>query len=106
MKKSAINKINDDGNLAEVVYTLSPLNCTDIDIHVPEGGVDLEIVGLLGKRNGRSCNQRTCSGKTLLMDQLLQLVKCVVVVHGKEEEVIKFIRVTVEGDICTVGFLL
>ena len=94
--------MNDDDTLAEVVYTSPPLDCTDVNISVPEGGVDLEVVGLLGKSNGRSCNQHACCGETLLVDQLLRLVKCVVVVSGKEEEAVKFVRVTAEGDGCTV----
>ena len=93
----------EDMNL--VTYDSPPLNCTDINIPVPEGGVDLEIVGLLGKSNGRSCNQHECCGATLLNDQLLRLVKCCVMVRGKEEEAIKFVRVTAEGDGCTIGFL-
>ena len=85
--------------------TSPPLSCLDINIPEPQGGIDLEVVGLFGTSNGRSCCQHECCGRSLNVNELLRIVKCVVHVKGKSEDAIKFVRVTAEGDGCTVGFL-
>jgi hypothetical protein len=97
-----------DGNSAinENEGGLSPsLNCTDVNIPPPEGVIDLEVVGINGISNGRSCCQHDCCGSSLSENELLRLVKCVVTINKKTEEAVKFVRVTADGDGCTIGFL-
>jgi hypothetical protein len=84
----------------------APLSCTDINIEPPVGrGIDLEIVGLLGTTNGRECCMHECCGRSLKENDLLRIVRCVVTINNTTEEAIKFVKVTAEGDGCTVGFL-
>jgi hypothetical protein len=94
---TAINKY--DGDLAP------SLNCVDLNIQPPEGVIDLEVVGINGISNGRSCCQHDCCGASLSENELLRLVKCVVTINKKTEEAVKFVRVTADGDGCTIGFL-
>ena len=90
----------------EVGAEMSPsLSCEDINIPPPQGGVDLEVVGINGNTNGRSCCMHECCGATLSENELLRLVKCVLTIKNKTEEAVKFVRVTADGDGCTVGFL-
>ena len=91
----------------EVVgVNISPsLSCQDINIPPPQGGIDLKVVGLSDFTNGRSCCMHDCCGASLSENELLRLVKCVVTINKKTEEAVKFVRVTADGDGCTVGFL-
>jgi hypothetical protein len=71
----------------------------------PQGDVDLEVVGLMGIGNGRSCNIHQCCGAAVQVGDLLRLVKTVVTVGNQSEEAIKLVRVIDCVDGCTVGFI-
>jgi hypothetical protein len=63
------------------------------------------VVGIHGNTNGRSCCVHDCCGDSLSENELLRLVKCVVTINKKTEEAVKFVRVTADGDGCTIGYL-
>jgi hypothetical protein len=71
----------------------------------PQGSIDLEVVGLMGVGNGRSCNIHQCCGAEVKVGDLLRLVKTVVTVGQKSEEAVKLVRVIDCVDGCTVGFI-
>jgi hypothetical protein len=87
------------------VNSAPPLSCEDVNIPPPQGGNDLEVVGINGISNGRSCCIHDCCGASLSENELLRLVKCVVTINNQTEEAVKFVRVTADGDGCTVGYL-
>jgi hypothetical protein len=90
----------------EAVYEMSPsLSCEDINIPAPQGGIDLEVVGICGNTKGRSCCMHDCCGDSLSVNELLRLVKCVVTINKEMKEAVKRVRVTADGDGCTIGFL-
>jgi hypothetical protein len=60
------------GNVLEMSPSLS---CEDINIPAPQGGIDLEVVGICGNANGGSCCMHDCCGDSLSVYELLQLVK-------------------------------
>ena len=66
---------------------------------------DMEIVGLEGHDNGRSCSRHECCGINVKINTVLRLTKTVVTIHGNTEEAIKLQNVE-EGTItCTVAFV-
>ena len=65
----------------------------------------MEMVGLYRSTNGRSCTSHKCCGKTLEVNQVLRLRKCVVDVLGEPEEAIKCVRIEDGSEGCVVGFL-
>jgi hypothetical protein len=81
------------------------LNCVDLNIQPPEGVIDLEMVGISGILNGQSFCQHYCCGASLLENELLRLVKCVLTTNKKTEEAVKFVHVTAENDGCAIGYL-
>jgi hypothetical protein len=88
------------------VFEMSPsLSFEDINIPAPQGGIDLEVVGICSNTNGQSCCVHDCCGDSLSKNELLQLVKCVVTINKKTEEAVKFVHVTADGDRCTIGYL-
>ena len=66
---------------------------------------DLEIVGLHGSNNGRSCSVHGCCGEHVKVGDLLRLVKCVVTINGVVEEAIKCVRIVDGSDSCSVAFV-
>ena len=66
---------------------------------------DMEIVGLEGHDNGRSCSRHECCGIDVKINTVLRLTKTVVTINGNTEEAIKLQKVE-EGTItCTVAFV-
>ena len=65
----------------------------------------MEMIGLHHATNGRSCTSHKCCGKTLEVNQVLRLRKCVVDVLGEPEEAIKCVRIEDGSKGCVVGFL-
>lgn len=66
---------------------------------------EVEIVGLYGSTNGRSCNLHACCGKTLVRGDLLRLIPMVVTINNVQENAVKFVRITEGMQACTVGYL-
>jgi hypothetical protein len=81
-------------------------NGIDINPNKPIGDVDLEIVGLFGSTNGKSCSVHNECGAHVKVGDLLRLKPTVVTVNGKEEAAIKLNKINEEGvEGCTVAFL-
>ena len=72
----------------------------DINVPEPQGGLDLEVAGHLGRSNSHSCCQQECCDCSLNLNKVLRLVKCFVPV----KEGVQFINVIVEGDGCMVEY--
>jgi hypothetical protein len=66
---------------------------------------DLEIVGLSSASNGRSCCQHHICGEHVAANDVLRLVKCVVVANGRTEEAVKLVKIVGGSDTCTVAFV-
>ena len=66
---------------------------------------DMEMVGLYRTTNGRSCTSHKCCGKTLEVNQVLRLRKCVVDLNGEPEEAIKCIWIEDGSKGCVVSFI-
>jgi hypothetical protein len=78
----------------------------DINPNEPIGDIDLEIVGLFGNTNGRSCSVHTECGSHVKVGDLLRLKPTIVIINGKEEHAVKLNKINEEGvEGCTVAFL-
>ena len=67
---------------------------------------DLEVVGLYGTTNGRSCSIHACCGESVKAGNVLRLVACIAETDLGEEESVKCVLVNSDGvDTCTVGFI-
>jgi hypothetical protein len=78
---------------------------SDLDMNEPIGDIDLEIVGLYGSSNGRSCCVHGECGRYVKVGDLLRLKRTVATVDGREEDAVKLVKISdgVEG--CTVAFI-
>jgi hypothetical protein len=79
------------------------------DESVVERVCDIEMVGMFGSSNGRSCERHECCGKHIRLGDLVRLKRTVVSVsrNGQEadEEAIKVVRIEDGVETCTVGFI-
>jgi hypothetical protein len=77
----------------------------DINPDEPIGDVDLEIVGLFGSNNGRSCCIHKQCGMAVKVGDVFRLKDTVVTINNKTEIAVKAVKISdgVEG--CTVGFV-
>ena len=66
---------------------------------------DLEIVGLNGSGNNRSCCQHECCGNHVLKNDVLRLVRTMVTINDKTEEAIKLCLIREGAMTCTVGYV-
>jgi hypothetical protein len=71
----------------------------------PIGDIDLEIVGLLSSSNGRSCSCHPVCGESVVVGDVLRLVRTVVSVNGRVEPAVKLVKVTDGFDGCSVAFI-
>jgi hypothetical protein len=63
------------------------------------------VIGIDGILNVQRCCQHYCCSASLLENELLPLVKCVVTINKKPEVAVKFLPVTIYGDGYTIGIL-
>ena len=66
---------------------------------------ELEVFGLHGSSNGRSCTAHEACGRSVQRGDVLRLVTCVVDISGATETAIKAVKVIDGVDTCTVGFV-
>jgi hypothetical protein len=66
---------------------------------------EIEVVGLLGSSNGRSCNLHAVCGSQVSVGDVLRLKKTLVDVDDGVEEAISCILIRVGRETCTVGFI-
>jgi hypothetical protein len=83
-KNNELTAINNDG-----VNSSPLLSCEDVNIPPPQGGNDLELVGINGVSNGRSCCIHDGCGASLQEIVLLCFVISVVTIHIQTEEAVK-----------------
>ena len=65
----------------------------------------LEIVGLHGETNGRSCNVHALCGEHVAVGDVLRMVPCIVQHNREDKNAVKFAKVVDGVDACTVAFL-
>ena len=65
----------------------------------------IEICGLLGTNNGRSCVIHDRCGDQVLAGHILRLKRCVVEMNGLMEMAYKVVSITNMCENCTVGFI-
>jgi hypothetical protein len=78
---------------------------SDLDMNEPIGDIDLEIVGLYGSSNGRSCCVHGECGWYVKVGDLLRLKKTVVTMDGRDEDAVKLVKITKGVEGCTVAFI-
>lgn len=66
---------------------------------------DVEVVGIRGVDNGRSCCEHVCCGKKLKVGDVLRLKKTIVSVNNRDVQAICMLKIVDACDGCTVGFL-
>ena len=81
------------------------VNTTNYDPTVPQGKIDVEIVGLNNPTNGRSCSIHECCGQSIKRGALVRLVRGVIEIKGNTEYCIKVIKVVDSSDSCFVGYI-
>jgi hypothetical protein len=79
------------------------------DQFVIERTCDLEMVGMFGTTNGRSCERHQCCGAHVRLGDLVRLRRTVVTVTrsgvARDEDAIKIVRIEDGIESCTVGFI-
>lgn len=71
----------------------------------PQGSIDLEMVGLFGVTNGRSCSCHDICGEYVEVGDLVRLVKTTVEINAIYEDAIKVVKIEDGVDSCTVGYI-
>ena len=64
----------------------------------------LEVVGLHGQTNGRSCERHECCGRAVVVGDVLRIKRGVANINGSIQEAIKFVSIRDFTEACTVGF--
>jgi hypothetical protein len=65
----------------------------------------VELYGLLGCTNGRSCERHTCCGESVILGDILRIKRTVVTINGSLDDAIKFVSIVDGCEKCTVGFV-
>lgn len=67
--------------------------------------MEVELVGLEGSSNGRSCTVHSVCGVSVQVGDVLRLVPCVVTIDHVTEPAVKCVKVVDGMDTCTVAFI-